>query len=264
MSTSITINSLQRFNFDDNTTQQGNPFDFTVSKHVTGSWVFKRRPYSRTALTKVTDAFSIRVCRVFVPKTLVPIQQSMLFLEIKPDQVAIIDKQIGPHIKSMNPFDGSGPTGCNVKYPDLTSYGSVWTLVPSSPHESPTHWIYESCTDVSYNQDFRGVDVRVRIRDECGYTLSPPDAPANGITGFTGICDFSVEVPRGPTGCKPSNCDKNGGSAWSAYKNSCAPKQVYLPDPAYFQFFQKENQVMIVLQATYIEFDGVGLEECFK
>lgn len=263
MSTSITINSLQRFNFDDNTAQQGNPFDFTISKQVTGSWVFKRRPFSRTALTKVTDAFAIRVCRVFIPKNLIPIQQSILFLEIKPDQVPIIDKQIGPHIKSSNPFDGSGLTGC-VKYPDLTSFGSVWTLTPSDPFETPNHWIYESCTEVAYNQDWRGVDVKIRLRDECGYILSPPDEPANGITGFTGICDFSVDFARGPTGCKPSNCDKNGGSAWVAYKNSCPPKQIFLPDSVYFPFFQKENQVMIVLQANYLEFDGVGLEECFR
>jgi hypothetical protein len=262
MSTTITINSLERFDYEKNTTQQGNPFDFLISKQITGSWNLKRRVFSRTALTKVTDAFSIKVCRVFIPKNIVPVQQSLLFLEIKPDQVPIIDKQIGPRIKSDNPFDGSGISGC-AKYSDLTAYGSVWTLVPSNPHETPTHWIYESCTDVAYNQDWRGVDVKVRIRDECGYTLSPPDEPANGITGFTGICDFSVEVPRGPTGCKPLNCDKNGGSAWTAYKNSCPPKQVYLPDPVYFPFFRKENQVMIVLQATYIEFDGVGLEECF-
>lgn len=248
MSTSITINSLQRFNFDNNTTQQGSPFDFSISKEVTGAWVFKRRPFSRTALTKVTDAFSIKVCRVFIPKNIIPVQQSLLFLEIKPDQVSVIDRQIGPHIKDMNPFDGS--TGM-VKYPDLTSFGSVWTLYPSDPIETPTHWIYESCTDVAYNQDWRGVDLRIRVRDECGYTITPPDTPATGITGFTGICDFKVDFARGLTGCKP--CEKQ-----------CLPKQIFLPDPAFFPFFRKESQVMIILQASYLEFDGVGLEECFK
>lgn len=261
MTTTITLNSLQRFNFDKNTAASANPFNFTIPQELTGNWSFKRRPFSRTALGKATDSFSVKVCRVFIPKNLVPVQQPILLLDIKPGQVPIIDKQILPKMKPENIYEGT--TGECTPYSDLTTYGSVWTLYPACPDETPNHWVYDSCTDVSYNQDWKGVKIDVKIRDQFGYILSPPNAPANGITGFTGICLFETPRSVGTTGCKPKDkCCPTYAADLLAYKNSCHNKTVPLPDSVYFPFFRPENQVIIVLSSTYIENDAINLSEC--
>lgn len=264
MTTSITINSLQRFDYEKNTTTQPNPFDFYLDPKITSNWVVKRRPFSRTALTKVTDAFSVKVCRVFIPKALVPNQQAMLFLQIMPEPAQLIDKEIGPRLREHNIFEGvTGP--CNL-YADMTSgYANTWTLYPACTDETPTHWLYTSCTDVSINNDWKARNVHVIIRDQMGYTLQPPNVPANGITGFN-LCDFKLTCPgiSGITGCRPSKCcpitDK---IAWE--KQQCAIKsQICLPDPVFYPLFQQNNQVMVVLEMTYVEFDGASLTECFS
>lgn len=271
MTTSITINSLQRFDYEKETTKEGNPFNFTLSPSTTSNWIFKRRPFSRTALTKVTDAFSVKICRVFIPKAIVPEQQSLLFLQVEVNPGMLIDKQIGPHIKATNNFEGI--TGNCTPYPEnFTSYNNVWTLYPANPRETPTHWVYDSCTDVSINNDWKARTLHFTVRDSLGYELVPPFYPANGITGFTSICDFKpiCAGASGISGCKPYKSSKccPTASQISAYnKLVCAENsKLCFPDPVYFPFFQANNQVMIILSVTYMDAqnDALGLEECFE
>lgn len=265
MTTTITINSLQRFDYEKNTTNEPNPFDFHLDPKITSNWVVKRRPFSRTALTKVTDAFSVKVCRVYIPKALVPNQQAMLFLQIMPEPAQLIDKQIGPRLKEHNVFEGvTGP--CNMFADNTHGYANTWTLYPACTDETPTHWLYTSCTDVSINNDWKARKLSVQIKDQMGYTLQPPNAPANGITGVN-MCNFVLTCPgvSGITGCKPTNkCCPNYITekiAWD--KQQCAIKsQICLPDSSFYPFFQQNNQVMVVLEMTYVEFDGLGLEVC--
>lgn len=267
MTTSITINSLQRYDYERETTSEPNPFDFHLSTEITSNWIFKRRPFSRTGLTKVTDGFSVKVCRVFIPKSLVPEQQPILFLQVVPEVASLIDKQIGPKLKADNIFEGITGT-CSPYVTNFGTYANVWTLYPASPSQTPTHWIYESCTDVSINTDWKGLRIHVRIRDQMGYILVPPNAPADGLTGFTGnMCNFNLTCPvQAPTGCKPSKKSKTYSTdiiawkkEWDAYR--C---QVCLPDPSFYPFFQKDNQVIVILNVTYTENDALGLETCFS
>jgi len=292
MTTTITINSLSRFNEEKQRTDFPNPFDFELTQSQTSDWSLKRRPYSRTGLQKVTDAFDVTVCRVFIPKAIVPVQPSQLFLQIIFGRIPIIDKEIGPHIKSANVFGGySGPV-C-LPYPDeLPNYNNTWALYPSSPSETPSHWIYESCTRVSLNSDFKGQAITVRIRDSQGYILTPPIPPANGITGITGpLCSTFVvqggcmgytgiigytgmsgisgpytQVPLFGLGCVPCPpvccpCDPN----W-AIKYLTTAKGIPIPtsiSPVFYPLFQPDNQMIAILNFTYIEFDGASLSECF-
>lgn len=258
MSTTVTIHSLSRIDEDTQKSKDASPFNFNINPKVTGQWNFERRPFSRTALTKVTDSFIVNVCRVFVPKELMPVQKTMLHLQITVDpKESSINRTIGPHIKSMNVYGYTGVTGplcvccpdvykccncgdgtiqlkctdCNttgpktcIKGPDeLSSYNETWPLYPSTTFETPTHWIYESCGTMSLNQDWRAKNVRVRLRDECGYDLIP-----DGYTQQE-LCNF----------------------------DPC------IFDPLYIPLFQKENQLMIVLRFDYLENDAVGLEHCF-
>ena len=95
MTTGITLNSLMRFDNETQTAPTFNVFDFEITAKTTSNWNFKRRTFSRTALMKVTDGFDISVCRVFIPMAFVPVQQSVLFLQIIPGGIQLIDKQIG-------------------------------------------------------------------------------------------------------------------------------------------------------------------------
>ena len=258
-STSITLNSLMRFDNETQTAPTFNVFDFEITAKVTSNWIFKRRAFSRAGLTKVTDAFEITVCRVFIPMAIVPVQQSMLFLQIIPGGIQLIDKQIGPMIRENNIF--AGYTGPCLPPPDgLPNYNNVWTLVPSQPSNTPTHWIYESCTNVAFNTDWKGIPIHVRVRDAQGYTLVPPIPPANGITGLTG-CYAVTTGFTGGTGVCPCNCDPD----WAVRYLNYVPGTPLTPSipSAYQPFFLPANQMMAVLSVKYVEFDGVGLNECY-
>jgi len=264
--TSVTINSLQRINEADAACPIApNPFEFTISAKQTSNWTFKRRPFSRTSLNKVTDAFDVTVYRVFIPKALVPIEPTQLFLQIDVGGIQVIDKQIGPHIKSGTFL--SGITGTCIPYPDgLPNYNGTWALVPSSPKETPDAWIFEGLSShVSYNTDWKGLPVTVRVRDSQGYTLEPGDGLFSGPTGMTGsLCDFQVyqNVITGPTGsCKPCPCDPQWVKNYLAYNpGTYSPPFI---DPQYQPLFQPQNQLIVILSTQYIEFDGVQLQECF-
>ena len=266
MTTSITINSLQRINEGDPACPiSPNPFDFTISASQTSNWFVKKRVFSRTALTKVTDAFDITVCKVFIPKAIVPIEPSQLFLQIEVGGLQVIDKQIGPHIKSDSFL--AGYTGPCLPYPDeLPNYNSTWALVPSSPKETPDSWIYDSCSHVSCNQWWRGLPVHVRIRDAQGYTLEPPLGIADGVTGLTGsLCDFQIfqTVITGPTGsCNPCPCDPNWVKKYLSYNKGTYSAPFI--DPQYQPLFKPQNQLIVILSCQYIENDAVGLDQCFS
>jgi len=260
MSTAVTIHSLSRIDEDRQKAKFPSPFDFQIKSNVTGKWNFERRPFSRTALTKVTDAFFARVCRVFVPKEFMAEQQSVLHLQIETDpKESAINRTIGPHIKDRNVYGTSGIIGplcmccndvhkccdcndgnfqlecleCGVTTPktcikgpeDLASYNETWPLYPADKCETNTHWIYESCGTMSLNQDWRAKTLRIRLRDACGYVLIPE--------GFTKeqLCAF----------------------------DECKVNPLYMP------LFQKDNQLMIVLRFDYMDHlnDAVGLEQCF-
>lgn len=247
MTTTVTINSLMRFDEDKQYTNEPNPFDFTIPSKITSNWVFERKPFSRTATKSVTDGFKVRALRVFIPKTIVPTHQPLFFLDIKSVGDSNIDKTIGPRIKNKNIIGATGLNGC-VAYPDdLPNYNGTWPLYPSSAYS--THWIYESCAFISMNHDWKGRELKVKLRDSCGYVLTPPSFPADGISGFTGnLCDFKMDycrsLPCGVTsGCKP------------VFQNPI------LPLPEFSPFFQKENQLMIILNVEYVLPDG-GVDPC--
>lgn len=258
MTTTITINSLMRFNDKTQTTTDPSPFDFTISSETTSNWAFKRRPFSQTGLTKTADSFDVTVCKVFIPKAFVPELESMLFLQLLISGNQVIDRQIGPRIKEENIFGGFSN---NSKFPEgMPNYNNVWTLYPSSPFESNNHWIYESCTHVSINQDWKGRPIQFNIRDTQGYVLTPPMAPANGITGFN-LCEFdAVSGITGATGCCPKPCTSTYVEDYKKYKKG---RYFSTPPSAVFQpLFQKENQVMAVLNVTYIENDSMSFQDC--
>lgn len=261
MTTTITINSLQRFDNDIQTASDPNPFNFHLSPKTTSNWVWKRRPFSQTGLTKNKDAFTVKVCRVFIPKAFVPVQPSQLFLQITSGTSLSIDKQIGPKIKHENIFGGF--TGACEPFPDIVNYHDTWSLYPTHGCGVPLHWIYESCSEVDLNHDWKALQLHVIIRDSEGYILEPPFPPANGLTGFTGsLCDYNVStVCCGPTGCRPNACCPD---YINEYRNCKSVKVVPLPPAEFDPFFQKDNQVIIILKSTYNEFDGIGSEECFK
>uniref|UniRef100_A0A6C0JSG9 Uncharacterized protein n=1 Tax=viral metagenome TaxID=1070528 RepID=A0A6C0JSG9_9ZZZZ len=265
--TSLTLNSLQRLNEDDAACPiSPNPFEFTISAKQTSNWIFKRKIFSRVGNTKVTDAFDMTVCNVFIPKALVPIQPTQLFLQITVGGIQVLDKQIGPHIKSASFL--SGYTGPCLPYPDeLPNYNGTWPLIPFSPKETPDSWTYSSCGHVSYNTDWKGLPVTVRIRDSQGYTLEPGDGLFTGPTGMTGsLCDFQIlqNVITGPTGsCNPCACDPQWVKKYLSYnKGTYSPPFI---DPQYQPLFQPQNQVIVILNCQYLEqyADGVGLQECF-
>lgn len=257
MTTTVTINSLMRFDEDIQNTCYPSPFDFVIPSKTTSSWSFKRRPFSKTGLTKAYDSFDVTVCRVFIPKSLVPELQSVLFLNITVNGNQNLDRQLGPRIKEQNIFGGY--TGPCITFPeDFPNYNNTWTLVPSSPFESPLHWIYESCTHVSIGNDWKGRDIAVTIRDTQGYLLVPPMPPADGIPNID-LCNLGSSIGvTGATGCCPRPC-----TYVSDYKKFKKGRVVITPPSVNNQpLFQKENQVIAVLNVTYVENDSIDVREC--
>lgn len=222
MTTAITINSLIRFDEDMQKAWDVSPFDFRIRQQHTEDWVFERRPFSRTALTKVTDSFRVKVCRVFVPKTWLPILPPVLHLEI--ENSTSINRTIGPKIKDSNILGVTGLSPGSAKYPnELPNYNQTFPLYPADKCETDDYWIFESCASLSMNEDWRRRNLRVRLRDACGFILIPD--------GFTQeqICNFDRDNV----------------------------------DDAFRPLFEKDSQIIIVLRVRYIENDAVGLEECF-
>ena len=257
MTTTITINSLQRYNFEEEYSKYPNPFDFVLSPQITSNWTFERIPFSRTALNRgQSDGFKIRALRVMIPKSIVPTHQPMFFLEIRSaGNPTNIDKSIGPTVKNVNNIGMPGVTGCVNA--GLGNYSNTWPLYPSSAYS--THWIYESCAFVSTNTDWKGLQLTVKLRDQFGYVLTPPNFPADGITGFTGnICNFKMTPVR--KCCDP--CKKRGVSdcCHIAMGVSGCPAQI-LPSPEFGPLFQNDNQLIIILNAEYVQPTG-GLSYC--
>jgi len=242
MSTAVTINSLMRFDEECQQARDPSPFDFELPSKLVTTWKFERRPFSRTALTKVTDAFTVAICRVMVPKIFMPEIKPILHLQMQ--EISKINRTVGPHIKDVNIYGSTGVTGqacccknlcctsnCKgpkscIPYPeDLPNYSDTWPLYPSSRDNSDTHWIYKSCGVISMNEDWRGKALRVVLRDECGYKILPD--------GFTkeDLCAF----------------------------DKCVVQDEYRP------LFQKDKQLMFILNVIYrdCENDAVGLEQCF-
>lgn len=218
MTTAITINSLIRFDEGLQKAWDVSPFDFRIRQEHTEDWIFERRPFSRTALTKVTDSFRVKVCRVFVPKVWLPELPPLLHLEI--ENSSSINRTIGPKIKDSN-IIASGLSG---KYPnELPNYNQTFPLYPADKCETENYWIFESCASLSMNEDWRRRNLRVRLRDNCGFLLVP-----NGFTQEQ-LCSFDRD-----------NVDES-----------------------FNPLFEKNNQLIIVLKVHYVENDAVGLEECF-
>jgi hypothetical protein len=73
------------------------------------------------------------------------------------------------------------------------------------------------------NEDWRRRNLRVRVRDNCGFVLIPD--------GFTEkqLCEFDRDTV----------------------------------DPSFQPLFAKDAQLIVVLKVHYVENDAVGLEECF-
>jgi len=212
---------LIRFDEDVQKALDPSPFDFRIQQKHTEDWVFERRPFSRTALTKITDSFRVKVCRVFIPKRWLPEIKPVLHLEI--ENSTSINRTIGPRIKNSNVIGVTGFTG-QAKYPhELPNYNQTFPLYPDDTFEIGDYWVYESCASLSMNEDWRRRNLRVRLRDECGFLLVPD--------GFTqqNLCDFDR-----------SNVE-----------------DIYRP------LFEKDQQLIIILKIHYIENDAVGLEECF-
>jgi len=221
MTTSVTINSLIRFDEDRQKAWDVSPFDFRITQQQTEDWVFERRPFSRTALTKVTDSFRVFVCRIFIPKSLLPEVQPVLFLEL--NNSTSINRSIGPKIKDSNVIGVTGFSG-GAKFPEeLPNYNQTFTLYPNELTNAGEYWVYRSCDVISMNEDWRRRELRVRLRDSCGFLLQPD--------GFTKkqLCAFDRD-----------NVD-----------------DIYRP------LFEKQNQLIAILRVHYIENDAVGLEECF-
>uniref|UniRef100_A0A6C0JX71 Uncharacterized protein n=1 Tax=viral metagenome TaxID=1070528 RepID=A0A6C0JX71_9ZZZZ len=264
MTTVVTINSLQRYNFDNQITSQPNPFDFILPIQVTSNWVFEKTPFVRATRFNVTEGYKVKACKVMIPRAFVPDKQPLLFLEIKASGIPIIDKTIGPHIKNINIIGYTGVTGitggCCVPYPsELPNYNNTWALTPCG--NTDTHYLYESCGTVSLYTDWRGVELHVKIRDLSGYVLDPPYPPANGYTGFGNMCDFSMEYTP-DLSCKPSPCSPNFAQEFLEWKNNCASKNLEL-SPNFGPFFQQYNQVMIILVVEYVEIviEGDGCDD---
>jgi hypothetical protein len=250
MSTTITINSLQRLNQDTQYTNQPNPFDFILPFEVTSNWVFEKKPFTRTTRLNTTDGYKVKACRVMIPIAFVPQKQPMLFLDIKASGIPIIDKTIGPHIKNVNIIGYTGITGCNPFPSELPNYNNTWTLYPHGATD--THYIYESCGSVSIYAEWRGVPLHVRIRDLSGYTLVPPNPPANGYTGFGCMSDFAMTY-NVPEALKPCSCSPTFAEEYLNYIKTCNQPRYLSVTPGFAPFFQDYNQVMIILVAEYVE-----------
>ena len=221
MTTAVTINSLIRFDEESQKAYDVSPFDFRITQSATEDWVFERRPFSRTALTKVTDAFIVEVCRVFVPKMWLPDLEPILHLEI--ENSPSINRTIGPHVKDSNRIGVTGFAG-GAKYPnELPNYNQTFPLYPAVQFDIGNYWVYESCGTLSMNEDWRRKQLRVRLRDNCGFLLIPDGFTKEQLCSFD-RCDVSDEFRA---------------------------------------LFEKDKQLIIMLKVNYVEHDGVGLEECF-
>lgn len=222
MTTAITINSLIRFDEDIQKAWDLSPFDFRIVQKETEDWIFERRPFSRTALTKVTDSFRVKVCKVFIPKRWLPNLPPVLHLEIK-DSTSI-NRTIGPHVKNANIIGVTGLSPGTAKYPhELPNYNHTFPLYPADKCETDDYWIFESCASLSMNEDWRRRNLRIRLRDACGFLLVPSGFAAEDF------CNFDRD-----------NVSDN-----------------------FRPLFEKDSQVIIILKVHYIENDAVGLEECF-
>lgn len=259
MSTSLYLNSLVRFDEDKQTVKNPSPFDFAITEKVTGNWVFERRPFSRTALTKDTSTFQVNICKVMVPKIFMPEQKPVLQLELT--HATTINRTIGPNIKNTNIYalGATGITGipqscipcgvtgectigrcpsCRKSYyslgitgiptsctpaSGLNDFNQTWTLYPADNPETATYWMYDSCSQMAINSDWKKLNLYLRLRDEAGYIVIP--------AGFTeqDLCEF----------------------------NRCLVTSFYAP------LFVLENQFIVIFNVTYVENDAVGLEHCF-
>ena len=222
MTTAITINSLIRFDEGLQKAWDPSPFDFRIRQEHTEDWIFERRPFSRTALTKVTDSFRVKLCKVFVPKRWLPELPPVLHLELK-DSTSI-NRTIGPRVKDSNVIGVTGLSAGSAKFPnELPNYNQTFPLYPAYKCETDDFWIFESCASLSMNEDWRRKNLRVRLRDACGFLLLP--------AGFTQeqLCSFDRDNV----------------------------------DDAFRPLFEKDSQMIIILKVHYVENDAVGLEECF-
>jgi len=222
MSTAITINSLSRFDEDLGKALDVSPFDFRISQKVTEDWIFERRPFSSSDNNKLTDTYKITVCKVFVPKIWLPNLPPMLHLEINTNTLNR-NRTIGPKIKDRNVIGVTGYTG-GAKYPDeLANYNYTVPIYVNDKSETDDYWIFESCSTYALLGDWRRSELRIRLRDPCGFILLP-----NGFTQQQ-LCDFERDDV----------------------------------DDIYRPLFQKDIQLIIILNAKYVENDAVYLQECF-
>jgi hypothetical protein len=99
------------------------------------------------------------------------------------------------------------------------------------------------------------------VRDAQGYTLLPPNPPANGITGFDPNCYAVTSGFTGGTGTCPCSCDPSWAQQYLGY---IPPTPIQPTIPSAFQpFFIPSNQVIAILSVRYVENDAASLNECY-
>lgn len=261
MSTSIYISSSQRFDEEKQIVSKDNvsPFKFKLTQSITSAWNFERRPFSRTAIAKATDSFQIEVCKVLVPKNLMPNQQPILQLQIEQPGDPTVNRAIGPNIKNTNIYalGATGLTGvpqsciscgvtnstvgngtCCVKSyyslgltglapvcipsSGLNSFNETWPLYPSDNPGTATHWMYDSCALMAINHDWKNAQLTITLRDQAGYVVLPDTFTESQLCAF----------------------------------NPCLVTSRFAP------LFVLENQLLILLKATYVENDALSLDKC--